>query len=51
MVEPTACAVHAVLSAGVADGDTVAVIGAGTLGLAMVAALAPPGPARRPTAR
>ena len=39
MVEPTACAVHAALSAGVAAGDTVAVIGAGTLGLAMVAAL------------
>ena len=39
MVEPTACAVHAVLSAGVAEGDTVAVIGAGTLGLAVVAAL------------
>jgi threonine dehydrogenase-like Zn-dependent dehydrogenase len=39
MVEPTACAVHAVLGAGVADGDTVAVIGAGTLGLAVVAAL------------
>ncbi len=40
MVEPTACAVHAVLTGGVADGDTVAVIGAGTLGLAVVAALA-----------
>jgi threonine dehydrogenase-like Zn-dependent dehydrogenase len=39
MVEPTACAVHAVLSAGIAGGDTVAVVGAGTLGLAVVAAL------------
>jgi len=39
MVEPTACAVHAALSGGVATGDTVAVIGAGTLGLTLVAAL------------
>jgi threonine dehydrogenase-like Zn-dependent dehydrogenase len=39
MVEPTACAVHAALSAGVAAGDTVAVVGAGTLGLTLVAAL------------
>ena len=39
MVEPTACAVHAVLSAGVSGGDVVAVIGAGTLGLAVTAAL------------
>ena len=39
VVEPTACAVHAVLSAGIASGDTVAVVGAGTLGLAVVAAL------------
>jgi len=39
MVEPTACAVHAALSAGVTGGDTVAIIGAGTLGLAVVAAL------------
>ena len=39
MVEPTACAIHAVLSAGVTDGETVAVLGAGTLGLAVVAAL------------
>jgi len=39
MIEPTACAVHAALSAGVADGDVVAVVGAGTLGLATVAAL------------
>ena len=33
MVEPTACAVHGALAASAADGDTVAVIGAGTLGL------------------
>jgi threonine dehydrogenase-like Zn-dependent dehydrogenase len=39
MIEPTACAVHAALSAHVADGDLVAVVGAGTLGLATVAAL------------
>jgi threonine dehydrogenase-like Zn-dependent dehydrogenase len=39
MVEPTACAVHAALSGGVRVGDTVAVIGAGTLGLTTVAAL------------
>jgi threonine dehydrogenase-like Zn-dependent dehydrogenase len=39
MVEPTACAVHAALSAEVAAGDTVAVLGAGTLGLTVVAAL------------
>jgi threonine dehydrogenase-like Zn-dependent dehydrogenase len=39
IVEPTACAVHAVLSAGVVGGDVVAVIGAGTLGLACTAAL------------
>ena len=39
IVEPTACAVHAALSAGVGGGDLVAVIGAGTLGLATVAAL------------
>jgi threonine dehydrogenase-like Zn-dependent dehydrogenase len=39
MVEPTACAVHAVLNANVRPSDTVAVLGAGTLGLATVAAL------------
>jgi len=39
MVEPTACAVHAVLSAGVEPDDVVAVIGAGTLGLVTAAAL------------
>ena len=39
MVEPTACAVHAALSAQVAEGDLVAVVGAGTLGLTTAAAL------------
>lgn len=39
MVEPTACAVHAALSAGVAAGDVVAVVGAGTLGLTTLHAL------------
>ncbi len=46
MVEPTACAVHAALGARVDDGHTVAVLGAGTLGLCTVAALTqltPPG--------
>ncbi len=39
MVEPTACAVHAALTAGVTDGDMVVVLGAGTLGLLTIAAL------------
>ncbi|MHB8681574.1 MAG: zinc-dependent alcohol dehydrogenase [Acidimicrobiales bacterium] len=39
LVEPTACAVHAALRSGVEPGDTVAVVGAGTLGLTTVAAL------------
>jgi len=39
MVEPTACAVHAALTSGIADGDTVLVIGAGTLGLTTLAAV------------
>jgi threonine dehydrogenase-like Zn-dependent dehydrogenase len=38
-VEPVACAVHAVLGAGIQDGDVVAIIGAGTLGLTVIAAL------------
>jgi len=38
-VEPVACAVHAVLGAPVEDGDIVAVLGAGTLGLLVTAAL------------
>lgn len=39
MVEPTACAVHAVLGAEIGEGDTVVVLGAGTLGLLVIAAL------------
>ncbi len=39
MIEPTAAATHAVLRANVPDGGTAAVIGAGTMGLAVVAAL------------
>ncbi len=39
VVEPVACAAHAVCDAGLRDGDTVAVLGAGTLGLCVVAAL------------
>lgn len=39
MVEPAACAVHAALSAEVEADAVVAVVGAGTLGLAVVAAL------------
>ena len=39
MVEPTACAVHAVVSTDVPQGAVVAVLGAGTLGLCTVAAL------------
>jgi threonine dehydrogenase-like Zn-dependent dehydrogenase len=38
-IEPVACAVHAVLTAGLGPDDTVAVLGAGTLGLAVTAAL------------
>ncbi|MHB1516708.1 MAG: zinc-dependent alcohol dehydrogenase [Acidimicrobiales bacterium] len=39
IVEPAACGVHAALAAGVGTGDLVVVVGAGTLGLATVAAL------------
>ena len=39
LVEPTACAVHAVQSAEVGGGASVVVLGAGTLGLCTVAAL------------
>ncbi|MFL2986160.1 MAG: zinc-binding dehydrogenase [Candidatus Poriferisodalaceae bacterium] len=39
MVEPTAAGIHAVLRGNVPDGGTVAVIGAGTMGLTAVAAL------------
>jgi threonine dehydrogenase-like Zn-dependent dehydrogenase len=38
-VEPVACAVHAVLGAPIAEGDVVAVLGAGTLGLLVTAAV------------
>jgi threonine dehydrogenase-like Zn-dependent dehydrogenase len=38
-VEPVACAVHAVLGAPIEDGDVVAIIGAGTLGLTVTGAL------------
>jgi threonine dehydrogenase-like Zn-dependent dehydrogenase len=38
-VEPVACAVHAVLGAGIAEGDVVAILGAGTLGLTVTAAV------------
>jgi threonine dehydrogenase-like Zn-dependent dehydrogenase len=38
-VEPVACALHAVLGAGLREDDVVAVLGAGTLGLATTAAL------------
>ncbi len=39
MVEPTACAVHAALAAGVEEGDLVVVLGAGTLGLLTISAV------------
>ncbi len=39
IVEPTACAVHGALAAGVREGDTVVVLGSGTLGLLTIAAL------------
>ncbi len=38
-VEPVACAVHAALGAPIADGDVVAIVGAGTVGLLVTAAL------------
>ncbi|MGO8861028.1 MAG: zinc-dependent alcohol dehydrogenase [Acidimicrobiales bacterium] len=38
--EPVACAVHAVLRSGISEGDLVAVLGAGTVGLMVTAALA-----------
>jgi threonine dehydrogenase-like Zn-dependent dehydrogenase len=38
-IEPVACAVHAVLGAPINEGDVVAVLGAGTLGLLVTAAL------------
>jgi threonine dehydrogenase-like Zn-dependent dehydrogenase len=39
MVEPAACAVHSALWAGITEGDTVVVLGAGTLGLLVIAAI------------
>lgn len=39
LVEPTACAIHGALRARVRPGDTVALIGAGTLGLLTLASL------------
>lgn len=39
LVEPVACATHAVCTARLDHGDTVAVLGAGTLGLGVIAAL------------
>lgn len=39
MIEPAACALHAVLRAAVPEGAVVVVLGAGTLGLCVVAAL------------
>lgn len=39
MVEPTACAVHGALRAGISDGDTVVVLGSGALGLLTIAAV------------
>jgi threonine dehydrogenase-like Zn-dependent dehydrogenase len=39
LVEPTACAVHAAEAAAVRDGETVLVLGAGTLGLLAIAAV------------
>lgn len=39
MVEPTACAIHGALAAGICDGDTVVILGSGTLGLLTLAAV------------
>jgi len=39
MIEPTAGGLHAALRAGVQPGDTVVVLGAGTIGLTVIAAL------------
>lgn len=47
LVEPLACALHAVLRSGATPADTVLVIGAGTLGLLAVAALRWARPPRR----
>lgn len=47
LIEPTACAVHAALAARVEPDETVAVIGAGTLGVLTIAALSRWSPPRR----
>ena len=47
LIEPTACAVHAALAAGVGPAESVALIGAGTLGQMTAAALARWSPPRR----
>jgi threonine dehydrogenase-like Zn-dependent dehydrogenase len=39
MIEPTACAIHGALAAAVQPGETVVVLGSGTLGLLVLAAL------------
>jgi threonine dehydrogenase-like Zn-dependent dehydrogenase len=39
MVEPAACAVHAACTSGIAGGERVIVLGAGTVGLCVIAAL------------
>jgi threonine dehydrogenase-like Zn-dependent dehydrogenase len=39
VIEPTACAIHGALRAGVESGETVVVLGSGTLGLLALAAL------------
>ncbi len=39
MIEPTAVGVHAAVKAGITDGDLVAIIGAGTMGLTSLAAI------------
>jgi threonine dehydrogenase-like Zn-dependent dehydrogenase len=39
MVEPTACAIHGALRAGIGEGETVVVLGAGALGLLAIAAV------------
>ncbi len=39
MIEPTAVGVHAAMKSGVTTGDTVAIIGAGTMGLTALAAI------------
>lgn len=49
MVEPTACALHAVGRASIAGGEHVAVVGAGTLGLLVTAALSALTPAGKVT--